>query len=301
MKIALTGATGFLGQHLLKALLAAGHEVHALVRSPAKLPTEIRENAALNLFQGDLQSDLSDWASGADCVIHLAGLIKARTRAEFMKINADGAQRIAQAAHGAGVSRFILFSSMAAREPQLSGYAASKHAGEVAVKQAYTNGKLAIIRAPAVFGPNDAATEPIFALLKKGLLPVVGGGWKNNELSMVYVDDLVRDITENALTGSYDSATVSPSTIPKMSWQDFADLSAQALGRPVRVLPIPLLIMKPVAAITSVTLSVFGVGHLTLEKLREFRHADWTSRDEIDNPTSMIEALRITAASYEKD
>jgi len=301
MKIALTGATGFLGQHLLTALLGAGHEVNALIRSPAKLSPELREQANLTIIQGDLQSDLTDWAKGADCVIHLAGLIKARARAEFMAINADAAGRVAKAAHDAGIPRFVLFSSMAAREPHLSGYAASKSAGEAAVKQAYTDGALAIIRAPAVFGPNDAATAPIFTLLKKGLLPVAGGDWKNVNIAMVYVDDLVQDILENAITSSYDDRVVSPSTIASMSWEAFARFAAQALERPVRVLPVPLFIMKPVAAVTSVTLRVFGVGHLTLEKLREFRHADWTSADEIDNPTPMIEALRITAASYEKD
>jgi len=250
MKIALTGATGFLGRHLLKALLGAGHEVHALIRSPSKVPSDLQEHPALTIFQGDLQSDLTEWAKDADCTVHLAGLIKARTRAEFMAINAESAGRVAQAAQDAGVARFILLSSMAAREPQLSGYAASKAAGEAAARAAYTKGALAIIRAPAVFGPNDTATAPIFALLKKGLLPVAGGGWKNVNLSMVYVDDLVRDILDHAISGSYDGRTVSPSTIPSMSWQMFADFAAQALIRPVRVLPIPLFIMKSVATIT---------------------------------------------------
>jgi len=301
MKIALTGATGFLGQHLLTALLGADHEVNALIRSPSKLPADLRGHSGLTIIQGDLQSDLTDWVKGVDCVIHLAGLIKARNRAEYMTINADAAGRVAKAAYDAGVPRFVHFSSMSAREPHLSGYAESKLAGETAVKAAYKDGALAIIRAPAVFGPNDAATAPIFAMLKKGLLPVVGGNWKNVSLAMVYVDDLVRDIVENAIGGHYDASIVSPSTVPSMSWGAFADYAAQALDHPVRVMPVPLLIMKPIAAITSVTLTVFGIGHLTLEKLREFRHADWTSADEIDNPTSMIEALRITAASYEKN
>lgn len=305
MKIALTGATGFLGQHLLVKLLESGHEVHALLRSPAKLSPKLCENTRLKIFTGDLQSDFqsdfSQWAEGADCVIHLAGLIKARNRAQFMAINADAAGRVAQAANSAGVPRFILLSSMAAREPQLSSYAASKAAGERAVKAAYDKGALAIIRAPAVFGPDDVATAPIFSLLKKGLLPVIGGRWKDVNLSMVYIDDLVQDIVNKGMNGTYDEHIVSPSTIASMSWQDFADYAAQALGRPVRILPVPSFIMKPAAAITSVTLKWFGLGHLTLEKLREFQHVDWTSGDEIDNPTSMIEALAITAASYEKD
>ncbi|MEP1229264.1 MAG: NAD-dependent epimerase/dehydratase family protein [Litorimonas sp.] len=301
MKIALTGATGFLGLHLLTALLEAGHNVNVLVRSPDKLPQNIRAQRNLSIFEGDLQSDLTDWAKGADCVIHLAGLIKARTLAEFISVNADGAGRIANAAQSAKVSRFILFSSMAAREPHLSGYAASKHAGERAVKTAFTDGALVIIRAPAVFGPNDMATKPIFQMLQKGWFPVVGGDWKKTNISMVYIDDLIKNLVSNVIHGGCDGRIVSPSSITKMSWAEFANFAALALNRPVRVLPIPVIIMKPIAAITSVTLRLFGVGHLSLEKLREFRHPDWTSPDEIDNPTPMIEALRITATSYKKD
>jgi len=301
VKIALTGATGFLGQHLLTALLSAGHEVNALIRSPDKLPKDIGEHVSLSLTKGNLSADLTQWAQSADCVIHLAGLIKARNRAEFMAVNADGAARVAKAAQSAKVPRFILLSSMTAREPHLSGYAASKLAGETAAKTAYTDGALSIIRAPAVFGPDDMATKPIFQMLLKGWLPVVGGNWKDTNLSMVYIDDLVRDIVEHAIQGVYDGHIVSPSTVPKMSWSEFADFASQALERRVRVLPIPIFIIKPIAAVTSVTLKLFGIGHLSLEKLREFRHADWTSADEIDNPTPMIEALRVTAASYKRD
>ena len=301
MKIALTGATGFLGQHLLSALLDAGHEVNALIRSPDKLPKDLREHVSLSVTKGDLSADLAQWAQNADCVIHLAGLIKARNRAEFMAVNADGAARVAKAAQSAKVPRFILLSSITAREPHLSGYAASKLAGETAVKAAYTDGGLSIIRAPAVFGPDDMATKPIFQMLQKGWLPVVGGNWKDVKLSMVYIDDLVQDIMKNAVQGAYDGHIVSLSTVPKMSWAEFADFASQALGRRVRVLPIPIFIIKPIAAVISVTLELFGMGHLSLEKLREFRHADWTSADEIDNPTPMIEALRVTAASYKRD
>lgn len=300
MKISITGVTGFLGLHLVKALLDADHEVRALVRSPKKIPADIAAHPGFSFIQGDLQSDLSSLAGGADCVVHLAGLIKARNLSEFMAVNRDGAERVAQAAQAAKIARLVLLSSMAAREPKLSDYCSSKLAGEAAMREAYTGGKLVIIRAPAVFGPNDKATQPIFSLLKKGLLPVVGGEWKNVKLAMVYIDDLVRFITQTAINGDCDNETISPATIGSMSWQTFAQLSSAALGRDVKVLPVPVFIMKPAAAITSVTSSVFGVGHLTLGKLREFRHPDWTSLEEIDNPTPMIEALRITAASYEK-
>ena len=81
---------------------------------------------------------------------------------------------------------------------------------------------------------------------------------------------------------------------------DFAQAASEALGRRVTARPIALPVIKAVAAATSVSSRLFGKGHLTLGKLREFRYEDWTSADVIQNPTPFIDALRITARSYEK-
>ncbi|WP_418153140.1 hypothetical protein AB8615_06495 [Litorimonas sp. RW-G-Af-16] len=158
---------------------------------------------------------------------------------------------------------------------------------------------LTIIRAPAVFGPGDEATKPIFDLIAKGYLPVACGTQDNSKISMIYVEDLVRFIIAYIQT---DSAVrpLEPATIGAMSWNDFAELCSQALNRPVKVIKLPSFLITPFAMITSLTLRWFGAGHLTLQKLAEFRHPDWTSADEVDNPTPMITALRETAASYER-
>ena len=115
-----------------------------------------------------------------------------------------------------------------------------------------------------------------------------------------YDVDLTRVIADAALDGSYDDRISYPATIGALSWAEFAALTGQAIGRTVRVLPMPVPILKSVASVTSLSSRLFGLGHLTLGKLREFRHPDWTSADEVVNPTPMIEALRETARSYGK-
>ena len=297
--IAVTGGTGFVGRHVIKALLESGYQVRALARTPAKLAGLSADN--LEILKGGLGTDDAALVQGADIVLHMAGLIKARNLAEIMAVNSDAAGDIAKAAQAAGVKRFVLLSSQTAGQPQLSDYAASKHAGEAAVKEAY-QGKLAVIRAPAVFGPGDEATKPFFDFIAKGKLPVAGGpNWRSRKMAMVFVSDLARDIANRAITGDYDGQTLTPCSVSALSWEQFAADAGQALDISVKTMPIPLPIIKAVAAGTSVTSRLFGVGHLTLGKLREFLYEDWSSGDVIQNSTPFIEALRITAESYKKE
>jgi len=297
--IAVTGGTGFVGRHMITALLESGYLVRVLARTPSKLADLSHTN--LEVFEGSLGSDDAALVDSADVVLHMAGLIKARKLTEFMAVNRDAAGALAKAAQDAGVQRFVLLSSQAAGQPGLSDYAVSKHAGELAVKQAY-KGKLAIIRPPAVFGPGDEATKPFFDFIAKGRLPVAGGSnWRKRKMAMVFVTDLVNDMIAHAISGNYDGQTIIPCTVPALSWEKFASDAGQALGKSVKPLPIPLPIIKTIAGVTSISSRLFGVGHLTLGKLREFLYEDWSSEDVIHDATDFIEALRITAASYEKE
>ncbi len=297
LTIAITGGTGFLGRYVINAALEQGHKVRAMVRSPGKIKDFQHEN--LIWIKGGLGSADGEICEGADVVIHLAGLIKARKKEDFYRINGEAAGVLARAAAEQGVKRFLLISSMAAREPDLSHYAGSKRAGERAVQKNFL-GKIAIIRAPAVFGAGDEATEPFFKLLNKGLLPVPGGsGWKTRKISMVYAPDLAKDIVRAAVSGDYDGMIASPSNIQAATWREFAQLCEQAFGRKIRVLPLPKLLLYPLAAMTSATSRLWGMGHLTLDKLGEFLHADWSSETLISEATPPIEALKITLASYQ--
>lgn len=297
--IAVTGGTGFVGRHVIRALLENGYKVRALARSPEKLADISNNN--LQTFKGSLGTNDAAFVGGADVVLHMAGLIKARNLSEFMAVNRDATKMLSKATYEAGAKRFVLLSSQVAGQPQLSEYAASKEAGEIVVKEAY-DGNIAIIRAPAVFGPGDQATKPFFDFIARGHLPVAGGtDWRKREMAMVFVTDLANDIASRAVSGDYDGQTLTPCTVPALTWENFAADAGEALGITVKVTPIPLPIIRTVAAGTSVTSRLFGAGHLTLGKLREFLYEDWSSQDVIQNSTPFIEALRITAESYKKE
>jgi len=200
MKALVTGATGFVGHHLIDALLRRGDSVTALVRTPAKAAG--LADRGVRLVAGDLGDAvaLADAARHQEVIFHLAGLVAARSEAEFLSVNRDGTVRLAQAATGVSNARIVLVSSMAAAGPtqrghRLSGteparpltaYGRSKLAGEAAIKA----GTLpwTIVRPPAVYGPFDTEMFRIFRAAKLGIVPLFGDGAQ--ELSLVYGPDL---------------------------------------------------------------------------------------------------------------
>ena len=120
--LAVTGGTGFVGTHLIRAARAEGYELRALTRG-WRPPEE-----GIDWVDGalDRTESLMKLCEGADAVIHVAGLINASSRAAFEAVNVTGTAHMIDAARNGGVRRFIHVSSLAAREPELSEYGRSK-------------------------------------------------------------------------------------------------------------------------------------------------------------------------------
>ena len=290
MRLALTGATGFVGRRVLDLALERGLYVRASTRRPQTL-----SHPNLDWVAGGLGESDAELVEDADALLNIAGLVKARTRADYFATNAEAVGALRAALDASNLTaRFVQLSSLAAREPQLSSYAASKRGGERALEG---RANTLVVRAPAVFGPGDTATEPLFRAMLRGVLPVPGGrGWRARRVAYVFVDDLARyllDAVEGAETG-----VAYPATSPGLSWEAFHDLAQDAANRPIRLLPVPTPALLGVAGLTSVTSRLAGVGHLTLEKLREFRHPDWGVKNALPNATPMVEALERTFDSY---
>lgn len=126
MTIAVTGATGFVGQALLDRAAKAGIAVRALTRR-AQEP-----RPGVEWIKGDLdaRAALTRLVSGAEAVIHVAGVVNAPDAAGFEHGNVTGTLNVIEAALAAGVPRFVCVSSLSAREPDLSAYGASKARAE---------------------------------------------------------------------------------------------------------------------------------------------------------------------------
>lgn len=180
--LAITGATGFVGQSLVRIALESGWHVRALTRSP-KPSTE-----GLSWINGSLEdaAALSELVLSSDAVIHVAGIVNARDRAGFAKGNIDGTGAIVEAAQRGGIRRFIHVSSLSAREPALSNYGWSKAEAEDVIAKCGLDWTM--VRPPAIYGPGDKDMLDLFKMARRGfvLLPPAG------RLSVIEVSDLAR-------------------------------------------------------------------------------------------------------------
>lgn len=181
MRLAITGATGFVGSAALDTALAQGFQVNALSR---RQPTARK---GVTWVQGTLEDEaaLSQLTHGADAVIHIAGLTNTPDPAQFEIANVTGTANVIAAAKAQKVKRFVFVSSLSAREPQLSQYGASKQRAEELV--AASGLDWTMVRPPAVYGPRDVDMFELFRSAKMGLVPLPPGGGT----SLIHVQDLV--------------------------------------------------------------------------------------------------------------
>lgn len=278
--IAVTGATGFIGRRLVARLAEEpGVSLRLLLRRPEQAAAFGRE--AAEIVPGALDDDLalSRLVDGADVVIHLAGAIAARSRKGFMAINAEATRHLARRAVGRPrPPRFLLISSLAAREPRLSAYAASKQAAEQALHETGDGLAWTIVRPPAVYGPGDRATLPFFQAAARGFVPILAG--PGARFSTLYVDDLADAIArfrgESALIGR--TVEIDDGAANGHDWSDMANAAGAAVGRDVRRIAIPAPVLVAGAGMAELWRRlplrppVFSLG-----KLRELRHPDWVS------------------------
>lgn len=268
--LALTGATGFVGAHLLEAALAQGWQVRALARRPQ------RERAGVTWVEGDLagRDALARLSEGANAVIHVAGAINAPDRAGFERANVEGTAAMLEAARASGDGRFVQVSSLAAREPDLSDYGWSKAQADALV--AGSGLDWTIIRPPAVYGPGDRETLQLFRAVKGGVVPVVGEG----RFSIIHVHDLAQALLAAATAPELRGATheVCDATPGGFDQPGFARAIGTAMGVSPRILRLPTGLLRPAAALAEGWAGLTGGrAKLSRDRARYFAHPDWVA------------------------
>ncbi|HSG89353.1 MAG TPA: NAD-dependent epimerase/dehydratase family protein [Pseudomonadales bacterium] len=271
--VAVTGATGFIGRALCRRLADLDVPVRALVRrSGDQLPEGVRP------VHGSLTSGsaLNELVRGARVVIHCAGAVRGGDRAAFDAVNVIGTREllatIAVRAPGAHV---VLISTLAAREPALSDYAASKRAAESLLDQQapFTH---TILRPTAVYGPGDVELQPLLTTMARGLAAIPGSA--DNRVTLVHVDDLVDAIiaaTDPAVgPGPYE---IADGRADGYRWPELATAVSAISGRRTRLLTVPTGALAAVAQANRFVARIFArAPMLTPGKVRELTHADWS-------------------------
>jgi len=277
VKLAITGGTGFVGSHLIDAALEAGHSVLALTRRPQP------ERTNLSWIEGSLSdgASLHRLLDATDAVIHVAGVVKARDAAGFEEGNVGGTLAMLAAATAGGTKRFVDVSSLAAREPQLSLYGASKAKAEALVERSGLD--WVIVRPPAVYGPGDKETLDLFRMARGGQVYMPPKG----RLSLIHVDDLARLLLALAAPGTPTKVVLEPDDGRPNGWthREFGDALGRAVGVPARTISTPRFLLAIGSRLD--TLLRRDKAKLTPDRVAYFCHPDWVVSSERKPPANL--------------
>lgn len=287
MKALVTGATGFVGSHLVEALRLGGAEVTALARSPDRAAA-LRTHG-IRVVIGSLKdhASLEQAAADQDVVYHVAGLVAARNEAEFLSANQDGTLNLVTAAERRAKPRFVLVSSLAAGGPAKRGvpltgseppqpvtaYGRSKLAAERVVKASVL--PWSIVRPPIVYGPRDHEILKLFRIARLGVTPVFGDG--SQELSAVHAADLARALIAVGNSTTAIGRTYNACHPEVFTSAEFGRAIGAAMGRSVGTLRIPALLGRALLSMTETSARLTGrTTILTTDKANEFFQPAWT-------------------------
>ena len=287
----ITGANGFVGSHLARALSRAGHPVRALIRKGADRSRV--SNLDLEWIEGDLndREALARGCAGARRIFHVAGRIKAPDLAAYRVANVEGTINLLDVAEKSdpAIERLVYVSSLAAGGPARYGhprdesdpdspttpYGTSKLEGEIAVRERADRLPITVLRPPAVYGPGDTEVLGFFQAVSWHIKPLFS--MPPVRLSLVHVSDLIDGIM---LAVSSPGAVGEVFYIAEDRHYDLPsveDMIQDALGTwAVRVrIPGPLLLS--IAGIAEWVGKVGGfTPKLNRHKARDFMQNDWT-------------------------
>ncbi len=314
----ITGANGFLGAWLAKALVARGDDVKCLVR-PASDASALKGIAA-TIVPGDVTqpASLTTAMAGVHTVFHLAGIRRGATRDDFMKVNAEGTRHVGEAMIAAGARRLVLVGSLAATGPSIDGVARVESDGfnpqewygeskAEAERIAFSFGdrlEVTCCRPSRILGPGDHENLQFFKLVKKGIILRIGGA--ERRLSFVDVEDVVDQLLLQADRPEAVGEAFFSSSDETASVEQLMRIVADALKCSPRTVVVPERVLALLGAAADVVSNLTGKKLPLNRKLaRQLLAPGWTCR--IDKAKKLLgyepkrtldDSLRRSAESY---
>ena len=323
MKVLLTGASGFVGGHILERLLADGIPTAVLLRPSSPHPLQASTLGRIEIIHGCLedQASLCRALDGITHVIHGAGLTRARHNAEFFQVNHLGTKRLVESVNGRGrqIQRFLHLSSLAACGPgsssnparessppqPVSVYGRSKLAGEQEVVLG-CHIPFTVLRPPGVYGPRDAEFLKLFRAVRLHLRPEFGGG--SQELSLVFAPDLATVVVQCLTQAPAANRVYHVASSEVVTAAQLARCIAAAMNVWTVPLPLPTASLWPVCLARQFA-SCLGASAsvLSLQKYPELAAPGWVCdvtrlQDDLglSCPTRLREGIAATLDSYRR-
>jgi len=250
--ILVTGATGFVGSHLVKRLRKEGLKVRAVTRTPAKAQSLADLGAEVVPGEIDDPASLEAAAQGCDRVIHLVGIIQEGRGFTFRSVHVEGTRNVLDAAKKAGIGHFVYQSAVGSREGAKSQYHRTKWEAENLVRASgvpYT-----ILRPSLIYGPGDLFTIRISEMIKVSpVLPVIGTG--RSKIQPIFIDDVVECLRKIVTSESFINKIYEIGGPDELTYEEVTKAIAAAMGVDRPVVHMPLFFMRTMAMVAETVLS----------------------------------------------
>ena len=250
--ILVTGATGFVGSHLVKRLRKEGLKVRAVTRTPAKAQSLADLGAEVVPGEIDDPASLEAAAQGCDRVIHLVGIIQEGRGFTFRSVHVEGTRNVLDAAKKAGIGHFVYQSAVGSREGAKSQYHRTKWEAENLVRASgipYT-----ILRPSLIYGPGDLFTIRISEMIKVSpVLPVIGTG--RSKIQPIFIDDVVECLRKIVTSESFINKIYEIGGPDELTYEAVTKAIARAMGVDRPVVHMPLFFMRTMAKVAETVLS----------------------------------------------
>lgn len=317
MNVLVTGATGFIGHHLVERLLDSRAEVFALVRNPSR--AAFAKESSVHLLRGDL-FNIPPLPSSLDRVFHLAGLTKSLKTVDYYTVNRNGTASLFDALARQGqFPKVVVLSSLSAGGPSdgctgrresdppapVTAYGKSKLGGEEEALARRGRFPVTILRVGAVFGPRDTDFLKYFQFVKRGLLPVIG--FQRRLISVCYATDLARALTLAGSAQLNNGEILNVGDPVPATMEDIGLAAGRALGKTPRKITVPKSLAKGISFIQEMFSAVSRKPSiLNREKVLEYCQPGWVADVEnarlklnFETKYSLDEGIRETIHWYQ--
>ena len=288
--ILVTGATGFVGRHVVREFVSRGRAVRALVRSEPK--AAVLPEQGVETVLGDVldPGTLSDGLRGVEAIVHLVAVVREKPGRSFQEVNLQGTQNLLAAAETAGVSRIVHASTVGASSDASQNYLYSRWMAEQEV--ARSSLKHTIVRFSVGFGEGDEFFNVFAAQVKLfPLVPVVGDGRALFE--PIAVEDAARCLVTALESDDYVGRVLEAGGPERFSYDQMLDLVAQHIGARIVKLHLPAALMSPAAAVLETLTPRPPVTREQIKMLRvdNVTEADSVSREFGFEPASLRDGI----------
>jgi len=318
--VLVTGASGFVGSHIVEALHSRGIGVRCLVRRTSGLDFIASLQPELALGDVTLPATLAPALEGADAVVHCAGLTKAASSRDYFRVNEEGCRNLYAACMDfrPRLARIVHIGSLAAFGPAADGrpiteespprpvsdYGRSKLAGQRVAETYARDLPINVVIPPAVYGPRDRDFLVYFRLVDRGIMPFIGRAARH--LSLIYARDLAEAVVRVLMSESATGRTYLVDDGSVQSWAGMAAAIGRAMGKTPHRVYIPAVVARGAGMMGDLLARLRGKPVLLNgQKVKELLQSMWIcSSDRIREELgfraaySLEEGIRETLAWY---